>query len=118
MSIALITGASSGLGRAFARRLSHDPAIHEIWAVARRADRLEELNTLCACPVRPIPLDLGKEDSYRALRALLVEADPDIAVLICAAGFGKMGDSTAPGWAGGAGCWRSARCRPSARCRG
>ncbi|MCB6367684.1 short-chain dehydrogenase, partial [Intestinibacillus massiliensis] len=36
--IALITGASSGLGREFARQIQREP-IDEIWAVARREDR-------------------------------------------------------------------------------
>ena len=93
MSVAIITGASSGLGRAFARRLSREPGIDEIWAVARREDRLKELGDLCACPVRPVPLDLAKEASFGTLRALLEAERPDVAVLVCAAGFGKMGNS-------------------------
>ncbi len=43
MGIALVTGASSGLGREFVRQLGVDPAVQEIWAVARRQDRLEQL---------------------------------------------------------------------------
>ena len=93
MSVAVITGASSGLGRAFARRLSREPDIHEIWAVARREDRLKELGDLCACPVRPVPLDLAKEASFETLRALLEAERPDISILVCAAGFAKMGNA-------------------------
>ena len=40
--IALVTGASSGLGREFARLLAHE-AIDELWLVARREERLREL---------------------------------------------------------------------------
>lgn len=36
MNIALITGASSGLGREFARQVSRDPHVQTVWAVARR----------------------------------------------------------------------------------
>ena len=37
MNIALITGASSGLGREFARQVSRDPPhVQAVWAVARR----------------------------------------------------------------------------------
>lgn len=93
MSIAVITGASSGLGRAFARRLSREEPLEELWAIARRADRLEELKALCPCPVRPIPLDLTKSESLDALRTLLEEEKPVISTLICAAGFGKTGNS-------------------------
>ena len=38
-SIALITGASSGLGQEYVRQLSRDPKVQEIWAIARRKDR-------------------------------------------------------------------------------
>lgn len=34
MNIALITGASSGLGREFARQVSRDPHVQAVWAVA------------------------------------------------------------------------------------
>lgn len=94
MSVAIITGASSGLGRAFARRLSREPGVDEIWAIARREDRLKELGELCACPVRPIPLDLKLESSYETLRAVLEEKRPDISFLVCSAGYGKTGDTT------------------------
>lgn len=95
MGIALITGASSGLGREFVRRLSRDPAVTEIWAVARREDRLARLWTISACPVRPIPLDLTDPASLDRLRALLRKKRPVISVLVCAAGFGKMGRTQA-----------------------
>ena len=45
MGIALITGASSGLGREYVRQVGRDPHVQEIWAVARRAERLEELSS-------------------------------------------------------------------------
>ena len=70
-SIALITGASSGLGQEYVRQLSRDPKVQEIWAIARRKDRLEALSTLAACPVRAIPLDLTRQESLDTLRDLL-----------------------------------------------
>ena len=43
--IALITGASSGMGREFARRIEekYRSELDEIWLIARRRERLEEL---------------------------------------------------------------------------
>ena len=98
MNIALITGASSGLGREFARRVSRDPHVQAVWAVARREDRLRQLASLCACPVRPVPLDLTDPQSLDALRDLLAREKPTVTRLVCAAGVGKMGriDAVSP----------------------
>ncbi|WP_454941412.1 SDR family NAD(P)-dependent oxidoreductase [Evtepia sp.] len=90
-SIALITGASSGLGREYVRQLSRDPQVQEVWAIARRKDRLEALSSIAACPVRAIPLDLVRQESLDQLRALLAREKPVLTRLVCAAGFGKMG---------------------------
>ena len=94
-SIALITGASSGLGQEYVRQLSRDPKVQEIWAIARRKDRLEALSTLAACPVRAIPLDLTRQESLDTLRDLLAQEQPVVTRLVCAAGFGKMGNIAA-----------------------
>ena len=98
MNIALITGASSGLGREFARQVSRDPHVQAVWAVARREDRLRQLASLCACPVRPVPLDLTDPQSLDALRDLLAREKPTVTRLVCAAGVGKMGriDAVSP----------------------
>ena len=89
--IAIVTGASSGLGRNYVRRLSTDPVVEEIWAIARREDRLQELQKYAACPVRPLPMDLTKPESIAELEHLLQQEAPIVSVLVCAAGFGKMG---------------------------
>ena len=43
MRIAIVTGASSGMGREFVRQLSGCGDVEEIWAIARRQDALEAL---------------------------------------------------------------------------
>ena len=44
MKIAVVTGASSGMGREFVRQLGKKyPWLDEIWAIARRAGELELL---------------------------------------------------------------------------
>ena len=92
MKIAIVTGASSGMGREFVRQLHAYIQPDEIWAVARRKSALEELASETTIPVRPIALDLGKEDSFRELAALLEAEKPDVELLVNAAGFGKFGD--------------------------
>lgn len=91
MNIAIVTGASSGLGRAFVRRLDELGGLDEIWGVARRAERMEALAGEVKTRFRPIPLDLTRRESVEALGRMLDEAGPDVRVLVNAAGFGKFG---------------------------
>ena len=92
MKIAIVTGASSGMGREFVRQLHNYIKSDEIWAIARRQSALEELAAETDIPVRPIVLDLGKEASFETFRALLAEEMPEVELLVNAAGFGKFGD--------------------------
>ena len=91
MTIAIVTGASSGMGREFVRQLHNYVTVDEIWAIARRADALEELKTETPYPVRPVVLDLTKEESFQSFAALLEKEQPDVKLLVNAAGFGKFG---------------------------
>lgn len=91
MNIAIVTGASSGLGREFVRRLGREKGLDEIWAIARRRERLAALQADCALPVRALPLDLTRPESIAALTALLQKEQPRVAVLVCAAGMGRLG---------------------------
>lgn len=91
MNIAIVTGASSGMGREFVRQLSAWVQVDEIWAIARRTDALEELKKETTIPVRPISLDLLKEESFETLETMLEAEKPSIKLLVNAAGFGKFG---------------------------
>lgn len=88
--IAVITGASSGMGRRFAETLREWGSFDEVWAIARRADRLEELKESVEFPVRPIALDLTDRSSFDAYDALLKEEQVEVALLVNASGFGKF----------------------------
>ena len=91
MNIAIVTGASSGLGRSFIRQLDRQGGLDEIWGVARRRERMEELAAQLSTPMRPLALDLTKTESVETLRALLRETGADVRVLVNSAGFGKFG---------------------------
>ncbi len=91
MNIAIVTGASSGMGREFVRQLQGYAQVDAIWAIARRESALEALKQETAIPVRPVVLDLLQEESFRALGKLLEEAKPNVKLLVNAAGFGKFG---------------------------
>ncbi len=93
LKIAIVTGASSGMGRDFAREINQRfSSIDEIWLLARRKDRLEKLAKELDTPVRIIVTDLSKEDGTEKLKTLLHSVCPDIKILINCAGFGKYQD--------------------------
>ena len=93
MKIALLTGASSGLGRAFAKHIRAEfPEIEAVWIVARRAERLAEL----ASEVRdarlvPVPADITSDEGFSVLRARMEAERPQIMLLINNAGCGFLG---------------------------
>lgn len=89
--IAVITGASSGMGREFALRIDGEESFDEIWLIARRAERLRELAEACRNPARAIPMDLSRQEAWAEYRAMLDNEDADVAVLVNAAGFGHFG---------------------------
>lgn len=93
MKTAIITGASSGLGREFVRQLADVyPEVESYWLIARRADRLEELaaaitgkNVLC------LAMDLCDPMSFMTFREKLAAEQPDVRLLINNAGCGYLG---------------------------
>lgn len=91
MNIAIVTGASSGMGREFVLQLSKYVQVDEIWAVARREAALASLQESTTTPVRPVPMDLCDAESFDRLSKLLAEEKPDVRLLVNAAGFGKFG---------------------------
>lgn len=91
MKIAVITGASSGMGREFVYALDRDEEFDELWVIARREQRLLELKEKCRARIRPIVLDLQTRESFALYRQLLEQERPEIAVLVNAAGFGLFG---------------------------
>lgn len=92
MNIALITGATSGMGRRMVLELNDRiPAIQEFWLIGRREDRLLQLERELTHPVRTFSLDLTDPFSLSSLQTALENENPRILFLVNAAGFGKIG---------------------------
>lgn len=91
MNIALVTGASSGLGSEYVRQLDACECFNEIWVIARRRERLNALQAEVKTKLRPLVYDLTAKGAIRQLAALLAKKKPNIRVLIHCAGFGKIG---------------------------
>lgn len=91
--IAIVTGASSGIGREFVRLLDRKlKTIDEIWVVARREERLKELEKEVKTPLVSFLWDLEQEDWIGLMEQVLKERQPLIKMLVNGAGFGKIGD--------------------------
>lgn len=91
MKIAVITGASSGMGKEFVLQLSREKQFDEIWVIARRTERLAALQDEVNTRIRPISLDLTREESIAEYRALLEREKPTVDVLVNASGVGRFG---------------------------
>lgn len=88
--IAVITGASSGMGRRCAETCGELGPFDEIWAVARSRDKLEALKDAAPYPLRVLALDLTDRRSFDVYAAALGEEPVEVRLLVNAAGFGKF----------------------------
>lgn len=92
MKIAIVTGASSGLGREFVLQIADRfSGIEEIWAIARRKEKIEELSPLVPVKVRSFAIDLTDKNKLKMLQETLFQEKPEVKWLINAAGYGKIG---------------------------
>ena len=88
--IAVITGASSGMGRRFAETVDTFGRFDEIWVIARHEAALEELRERVPFPVRPLALDLTDRSSFATYAKALTEEPVEVGLLVNASGFGKF----------------------------
>lgn len=92
MRIAVITGASSGMGRELVLQLDKKEKFDEIWVIARRAERLEELKALVQNnTLRVLAMDLTDEAQRAEYTTMLVQERADVAFLANVSGYGKFG---------------------------
>ncbi len=92
MKIAVITGASSGLGKEYALAVNKlRPDIDEIWLLARRKDKLEEVAKLVGNKCKVVVCDITDKESLSNYINLLKQENATVDLLINNAGFGKLG---------------------------
>ena len=91
MSIAVITGASSGIGRALAIKIKEMTDVSEFWLVARNEDRLRSVSEEIGLPCKIISADLSVPEGIEKYKAALECERPEVAFLVNAAGFGVFG---------------------------
>ena len=91
MSLAIITGASGGIGSEFARQISRLEGIDELWFVARNEDRMRALSEEIGLKTRIISADLTTMDGINKVREALEEVKPSVKFLVNASGFGNYG---------------------------
>ncbi len=91
MSVAIITGASGGIGSEFARQLAHLDGIDEMWFVARNEDRMKKLGDELGIKTKVISADLTSEDGINKVRNALKAEKPSVRFLVNASGFGNFG---------------------------
>ena len=88
-NIAIVTGASSGIGKEFFHSLEHKKEeLDEIWVVARNEEKLKALSS--SVPVRVFALDLSQKQATDELSRVFNEEKPSIRYLIAASGFGRF----------------------------
>ncbi len=91
MKIAIVTGASNGMGREFVRILDKNEVLDEIWVVGRKEENLKQLATELKTALRIFAVDLTNGGVDQVIATLKSTPDVDVAWLVNAAGFGKFG---------------------------
>ena len=89
--IAVITGASSGMGKDFVKMIDKIEDCDEIWVIARRKNKLEEISSETGKVIVPVELDLTSNESIAKYGEMLDAEKPEVTALVNAAGFGKFG---------------------------
>lgn len=89
MSVAIITGASSGIGAEFAKHYAG--RVDELWLVARRKEKMVELGEALGVKYKIIAADLCQKEGIEAIRTQLENEKPEVKYLVNAAGFGDFG---------------------------
>jgi len=90
MRIAVVTGASSGMGRKFVEKLDRE-GLDEIWGIGLGKELLEDVKASIKTNFRYFDMDLTDEKNLNYYKQCLSETNPEIVWLVNASGFGKFG---------------------------
>lgn len=80
--IAVITGASSGMGKRFAETIDQFGTFDEVWVIARQWDKLEALRDTVPFPIRVLAMDLTDRASFNIYKAALAEEPVQVGLLM------------------------------------
>ena len=93
MKVAIVTGASSGMGREFVKQIAANYLfLDEIWVIGRNRRKLFDLQKEVAKKIRVLQLDLRKREGQERLKIFLETENPRIKLLVNSAGIGKIGN--------------------------
>lgn len=88
--IAIITGASTGLGREFVKLIKNKDEIEEIWAIARHEDKLNKLRKQMGKKIKPISMDMSDRTRIEKFGKMLSASDVEVQYLVNNAGYAKF----------------------------
>ena len=94
MNIALVTGASAGLGNELAMQIAQDKSIDKVILIARRGELLQALKERIGNKAEVLALDLTSEDMLNRIDDAV--KDGVVTLAVNCAGFGKMGEVALP----------------------
>ena len=90
MALAIITGASSGIGAEFARQLKRE-GVSDFWFISRRGDKMRALGEELGVKYKIIEADLSVSEGIDLVRSALESEKPEVDYLLNCAGFGTFG---------------------------
>lgn len=91
MKIAVITGASSGMGRQFVKHLDNE-GFDQIWGIALNKEKLDSVTEEIKTPFRAFAIDLTKDEQIQTYVDALNSEKPEVQWLVNCSGYAKFGD--------------------------